>query len=412
MSGNAAALRGLCARLRQRAGELEEAAVELLPFPRQVIRADIALAASRLDALASVEIASAAIAPVGDAGRRPAGTVALCLPGNAVLSNPLAAIGAAHLTGNRTVVRLPRARRRWSRVVEALVDIDTVRFDERAGTEFLARSLDDPDVNALAIFGSDEWVVPLEDAARVSGTRVVFEGAGKDPFLVLDASLAAEAADAFVTAGTYNAGQACTAPERAYVVPAAYDTFVDRVVERAGALRVGEPSDPVTEIGPLARDVAKRLTEQVDAAVDAGATAVLGGQHRPIGDRVLVPPTVVVDVDPATPLMREETFGPVLPICRVSSVDAAVAHAEDSPYGLSATVYGTSTDGVARRLARTHGKVFTNETWLDQRTREPLDCYGARRRSGWVWEWAGDQFVRRDGPRRLIDEFGDLNAPA
>jgi acyl-CoA reductase-like NAD-dependent aldehyde dehydrogenase len=400
----------LGSRLRARAADLEEVAVASLPFPRSVIRADIALAALRLDALAGLDrpgdLDKRGIEP---SDRHRAGTVALCLPGNAILSNPLAAIAASYLAGNRTLVRLPRARRDWSRVVEELVDNPEVDFDERTGVRFVTDALADPHVRVLAIFGSDEWVLPLEDAVRTSGTRLVFEGGGKDPFLVLDAIVVEEAADALVAAGTYNAGQACTAPERVYVDADAYDTFVTHVVKRVEAL---DPAD----IGPLAPDVAKRLADQVQAATDAGATIVAGGQHQPMDmageKRVLVPPTVVVDVDPGTPLMREETFGPVLPICPVSDVDEAVALAEDSAYGLSATVYGTEANTVARRLARTHGRVFVNETWLDHRQREPLDCYGARRRSGWVWEWAGDQFVRRDGPRRLTDEFGDLNAPA
>jgi acyl-CoA reductase-like NAD-dependent aldehyde dehydrogenase len=118
----------------------------------------------------------------------------------------------------------------------------------------------------------------------------------------------------------------------------------------------------------------------------------------------MVAPTVLVDVDHGMDVMRVETFGPVLPVLAVDSAEQAVALAEDSPYGLSATVYG-GPDWVPARLARSHGTVYREETWLDHRARLPVAPYGGRRRSGWVWEWRADQFVRRDGPRSTITEL-------
>ena len=105
-------------------------------------------------------------------------------------------------------------------------------------------------------------------------------------------------------------------------------------------------------------------------------------------------------------LLREETFGPVLPVMRVSSAEEAVRLAEDSPYGLSATVYGGPA-WVRTQLAATHGEVYYCETWLNRRHRAPVAPYGGRRRSGWVWEWHENQFVRRDGPRHNVIEFSN-----
>jgi succinate-semialdehyde dehydrogenase/glutarate-semialdehyde dehydrogenase len=240
----------------------------------------------------------------------------------------------------------------------------------------------------------------------------VFEGAGKDPFLVLDRASLPAAAAALARAGCYNAGQACTAPERAYIPADCFDDFVDLAAAHASRLCAGDPADPTTDIGPVSVAVAQRLAGQVREAIDRGAAVVLSGRSVPVRvggeDRVLVPPTVLAGVDPDCALMHEETFGPVLPICRVSTLDDAVDLAERSRYGLSATVFGAD-DGPARtvaaRLARTHGQVFVGETWLEHRRRLPLAPYGGRRLSGWVWEWDCGQFVRRDGPRSPVSEF-------
>lgn len=398
-----AALGELGERAADQAHALEDAAVEVLPFPRQVIRGDIALAVRRLRALPEL---------CGELdGREPVGEVALSLPGNAILSNPLATVASSYLAGNHTRVRLPRSRHAWAEVVRDLVGDslgDAVAFHWEAGPDFLARALADPEVGTVVLFGATEWAANYKDAARASGTRFVFEGPGKDPFLVLDHAAAAEAAEALVTSGCHNAGQACTAPERCYVVAEAYPEFLDRVVELAGRLPTGDPRDEDTVVGPLTTDGAARVQAQVLEAVERGARILCGG--RPVDvevngeTRTLLAPTVVDRVDHGMRLLREETFAPVLPVAVVDSAEEAVALAEDSPYGLAATVFG-GPPWVRDRLARTHGEVFRDESWLAHRRRRPMAPYGGRRQSGWVWEWSGGRFVCRDGPRLNVHEM-------
>ncbi|WP_186762732.1 aldehyde dehydrogenase family protein [Lentzea tibetensis] len=392
----------ICQRVLDRAADLEDAAVRLLPFPRQVIRADLALAASRLEAFATVTPRLA--------GRRPLGRVALALPGNAILSNPLATIAASHLAGNKTLVRMPRQRREWAAVLSALVG-EAAEFVDFGGSGFIDHAMRQPDVDAIMVFGDDSWAADYEMVARTTGTKFVFEGPGKDPFLVLCPALVDEAARAAVEAGMFNAGQACTSPERFYVVPAAYDDFVERVIDLVRELNVGDPDDPQTQIGPLAPVVAHRLDAQVRDAISKGAVVLNTGMARPMTvngeERVLVPPIVVAGTDHRMTLMREETFGPVIAIQRAASIHEALELAEDSPYGLSATTFGR-VEGVAERLVHSHGQVFAEQTWLSQRRRHPLAPYGGRRRSGWVWEWQDEQFVRRDGPRHNFLEFSRI----
>jgi acyl-CoA reductase-like NAD-dependent aldehyde dehydrogenase len=388
-STNADVLAGLAELVATRAGELEDVAVIELPFPRSVVREDITLAIRRMHALAGVSLAD----------RCPVGTIALALPGNAILSNPLAAIGASYLTGNHTVAKLPSARRRWTEVLAGLLrealPPGAVTMPDTGGRAFIQRALEDPAIGVLAVFGDDAWAAGYEHEVRLSGTKFIFEGPGKDPFLVLDPALAEEAAHAAVRAGCFNSGQACTAPERFYVIGEAHDSFVSHAIAAAEALG---------PVGTLAPTVAKRVLEQVDDAVARGATVHGDLNPREVDGRVLITPTVLTGTDHTMTVLREETFGPLIPACRVSTVDEAAALAEDSPYGLSATVYGGDAS-IHDRLARTHGQVFAGTTWLDNRSADPIAPYGGRKASGWVWAWQGDEFVRRDGPRSTLIEF-------
>ncbi|HEY0166438.1 MAG TPA: aldehyde dehydrogenase family protein [Jatrophihabitans sp.] len=378
------------------AAQLEETALAMLPFPRQVIRADIALAARRLAAFDGLSRALT--------GREAVGTVALALPGNAILSNPVSTIGSAYLAGNRVLVRFPQRRKHWADVIMELLREafgSAIEVYDQPGPAFIEGTFADPEVGVLMVFGSDSWMLPYEEAARCTGTKLIFEGPGKDPFLVLAGADVPAAARAAAVSGTYNTGQACTAPERVYVEETLYDHFVEELVTAADALPVGDLADEATWVGPLAAADAARVREQVSQAVAAGARVLTS---RAMESTTMVAPTVLVDVDHGMDVMRVETFGPVLPVFAVSSAERAVALAEDSPYGLSATVYGGPA-WVPARLARSHGDVYLNETWLDRRTRLPVGPYGGRRRSGWVWEWHANQFMRRDGPRLSVTEF-------
>jgi betaine-aldehyde dehydrogenase len=390
----AGTLAGLGDLVTARAAELEDLAAGELPFPREVIRADITLAIRRMHAMA---MATDVLAE-----RTAIGNVALALPGNAILSNPLAAIGAAYLAGNHAVAKLPSTRHNWSKVLTELLNAalpgDAVTFPETSGRDFIDNALNDSDIRVLAVFGDDAWATKYEQQVRISGTKFIFEGPGKDPFLVLDAASAKFAAQAAVLAGCYNGGQACTAPERFYVIANAHDEFVGHAIAAAARL----------EVGTLAESVAGRLLDQVEDAVTKGATlhgALNPQQHTVNGEpRVHITPTVLTGVDHTMTILREETFGPLIPVCRITTPEQAVFLADDSPYGLSATVFGGD-PAVRARLARTHGQVFFETTWLDHRVANPIAPYGGRKASGWVWAWQGEEFVRRDGPRSTLTEF-------
>ena len=176
----------------------------------------------------------------------------------------------------------------------------------------------------------------MERAARRL-TPVSLELGGKDPMIVLDDADVELAAHAAVWGAMFNAGQTCVSVERVYVLESVYDKFVDAVVRDVNALQVGAGEG--NTVGSLIDEQQLAVTERhVGEAVAAGARALTGGQ-RAKGPGNFYPPTVLVDVDHSMACMTEETFGPTLPIMKVATVDEAIRLANDSEYGLSASVF-------------------------------------------------------------------------
>ncbi|MCW2519168.1 MAG: NAD-dependent aldehyde dehydrogenase, partial [Mycobacterium sp.] len=176
----------------------------------------------------------------------------------------------------------------------------------------------------------------MERAARRL-TPVSLELGGKDPMIVLEDADVDLAAHAAVWGAMFNAGQTCVSVERVYVLEQVYDKFVDAVVRDVKNLKMGAGEG--FDFGAQIDDGQVAVTARhVNDAVAKGARALTGGV-RPTGPGSFYPPTVLVDVDHSMACMTEETFGPTLPIMKVSTVAEAVRLANDSPYGLSASVF-------------------------------------------------------------------------
>jgi acyl-CoA reductase-like NAD-dependent aldehyde dehydrogenase len=177
---------------------------------------------------------------------------------------------------------------------------------------------------------------------------------GKDPMLVLADADVQRAASAAVWGGLFNSGQACISVERVFVEAAIYDEFVDEVVKRVSVLRQGPEERPYSvDIGAMATDAQVQIVErQVKDALTSGAKALTGGRRRPGAGRYFEP-TVLVGVDTEMACMREETFGPLLPIVRVADAEEAIRLANQTEYGLSASVFSRDVrraEQVAERL--------------------------------------------------------------
>jgi acyl-CoA reductase-like NAD-dependent aldehyde dehydrogenase len=168
---------------------------------------------------------------------------------------------------------------------------------------------------------------------------VSLELGGKDPMIVLKDADLDRAAGACVWGALVNCGQACTSVERIYVEAPIYQQFVDRVVERVRAIRQG-PSENVVEIGCMTSEAQlEKITAQIDDAVAKGATVLTGGRRNAVLPGYYYEPTILVDIDHSMQVMSEETFGPIIPIVKVDSVDEAMRLANDSRYGLSGSIF-------------------------------------------------------------------------
>ncbi|MEZ0050988.1 acyl-CoA reductase-like NAD-dependent aldehyde dehydrogenase [Mycobacterium sp. MAA66] len=228
-------------------------------------------------------------------------------------------------------------------------------------------------------------------AARL--TPVSLELGGKDPMIVLEDADIELAANAAVWGGMFNAGQTCVSVERVYVLEPAYDGFVDAVVKAVQNLKVGAGEG--THFGALIDDSQLAITERhVDEALAAGARALTGGK-RPDGPGSFYPPTVLVDVDHSMACMTEETFGPTLPIMKVATVGEAVRLANDSPYGLSASVFsGDLKRAKDVALQLDCGAVNINDVLAN------LMCTTAPM-GGWKTSGIGARFGGADGMRKF-----------
>src|SRR5271166_4076163 len=232
----------------------------------------------------------------------------------------------------------------------------------------------------------------MERAARRL-TPVSLELGGKDPMIVLEDADVDLAAHAAVWGAMFNAGQTCVSVERVYVLEQVYDQFVKAVVRDVQALRVGAGEGH--DFGALIDEQQLAVTERhVRDAVAAGARALTGGQRTNTSGS-FYPPTVLVDVDHSMACMTEETFGPTLPIMKVGSADEAIRLANDSEYGLSASVFsGDFEQAKEVALQLDCGAVNINDVITN------LMCTTAPM-GGWKTSGIGARFGGADGLRKF-----------
>ena len=219
----------------------------------------------------------------------------------------------------------------------------------------------DPRIAAVTLTGSTPAGSAVAAAAGRAIKKSVLELGGSDAFIVLaDADLDA-AAEMAVRSRFQNAGQSCIAAKRFIVEDAVADAFAQKFAEQASTLRMGDPLDGQTQLGPMARaDLRDALTDQLDRSVKMGAQVVLGGKVSD-GPGAFYPATIVTGVTTDMPLFREETFGPVAAVIRARDAEHAVELANDSLFGLGGNLWTRDLDRgreLARRLES--GAVFIN----------------------------------------------------
>lgn len=294
------------------------------------------------------------------------------LAGNGVLIKPAGSVaGAARLM--EQCAREASAHAQTSGAPAAPVHTLFVEHEDIDGI------IADPRIAGVTLTGSDRAGRHVAKVAGEHLKKVVLELGGSDPFIVLPDADVERAASVAVSARTVNSGQSCIAAKRFIVCDAVYDDFIERFANGMRALVVGDPRDERTQVGPIATEsVRDGLARQVAESIARGALALVGGE--PVsGPGYFYAPTVLVDIPDDAPAAREELFGPVASVFRVPDTDAAIARANDSPFGLGASVWTNDravADDVAARLDA--GMVFVNEMVVS----DPRYPFGGVKQSG------------------------------
>lgn len=296
---------------------------------------------------------------------QPLGVVLAVMPWNYPLWQVVRFAAPALMAGNTGVLK------HASNVPQSALYLDSLYtrggFPEGAFTTLLIGSaevkavIEDPRVRAVTLTGSEPAGRSVASIAAAQVKKSVLELGGSDPFIVMPSADLDAAVKTAVDARTVNNGQSCISAKRFLVHTDVYDAFVPRFVAAMAALRVGDPLDEQTQVGPLATAGGRdEIAELVDDARERGADILTGGTALD-GPGWFYAPTVVAGIEPGMRLHLEETFGPVATVYRVSDIDEAIAIANVTDFGLSSSVW-TTDDGERNRFERDleAGAVFVN----------------------------------------------------
>lgn len=349
----------------------------------------------------------------------PGQEVALILPynGSAWLNTAIVSI---YLVGNRVRVKFASRGSEIASFTESIYQPifgDAIRFDYTDGKTFIEHVIGDQQTPAICLFGTDAYAGRYRDSIKAHGKKFIFEGPGKDPFIVLPGGDLEAAARELAESKYIYAGQTCTAPERVYLHESIHNEFLKIFMELSRSIKLGDPKDSATEMGPVASPRAiANIKAQLEDAQARGAHIILGGKI----DGNLVHPTVVVGATHDMLGMRDETFGPVSFIQSFSATEEAIRLARDNRYGLRAAIYGAEQEAtrvgealvgeaychpVEEMQFGVFGTIAVNqprsESWQGAFVGKPVGGYGY---SGWIWETINGEFILKQGAKLLSIE--------
>ncbi len=369
VSARAQKLRDLGAALRNRGEEMAQMIMREMGKPIAQARGEVAKSAGLCDwyaehgpAMLNTEATQVADAVIE---YRPLGPVLAVMPWNFPLWQVLRGAVPIILAGNSYLLKHAPNVLGAANLIEAI--FNDAGFPQgvfgqlNATNDGVSQMIADPRIAAVTVTGSLRAGAAIGAQAGAALKKCVLELGGSDPFIVLndaDLDLAVKAA---VTGRYQNTGQVCAAAKRFIVEAGVADAFSRRFVEATAALKMGAPDNEENYLGPMARfDLRDELHQQVQATLAEGATLLLGGE-KIAGAGNYYAPTVLGDVTPAMTAFRQELFGPVAAISVATDADHALALANDSDFGLSATLF-TANAELADRFARQLecGGVFIN----------------------------------------------------
>ncbi|MFI5396795.1 MAG: aldehyde dehydrogenase family protein [Candidatus Binatia bacterium] len=335
---------------------------------------------------------------------KPRGVVGIISPWNAPLNLALSDIVPALLAGNAVVVKpselAPLAVRRAVEAMNQVLPKDVLQVLIGAG-ETGAALVDHVDM--ICVTGSPETGRRVMERASRRLTPVLLELGGKDPMIVLRDADLDRAAAAAAWGGCLMTGQVCMSVERIYVEEPVAEAFTQKLVAHMRALRVGpNGAEAEIDIGPFTSPRQVEIVErQLADAVTRGAQVLVGGGRHGDGPGIFFEPTVLTKVDHSMAIMREETFGPVVPVMAVRDAEEAVRYANESAYGLSASVWTRDvTRGMALARQMESGNVCVNECLVSAGV--PALPFGGVKQSGVGSRHGGAEGLRQFCIRQAI----------
>ena len=275
------------------------------------------------------------------------------------------------------------------------------------GSSKIAALVDDPRIRAATLTGSEPAGREVAGNAGKNIKKTVLELGGSDPFIVMPSADLDEAITTAVTSRTLNNGQSCINAKRIIVHEEIADEFERRYVEGMQALKVGDPMDEGTDMGPLATpQILEDVDGQVRKSVEAGAKILTGGKPAD-GPGNFYPPTILTDIPEDSPAYREEIFGPVASLFRVSDIDEAIALANDSDFGLSSSAW-TNDEAEQERFIN---ELEAGMTYINKMTEStPEVPFGGAKNSGYGRELSHFGIHEFTNPKTVWIERGAENA--
>ncbi len=350
------------------------------------------------------EVAPTGTSSVATITREPVGVVAAVVPWNFPLDLAIWKLGPALVTGNSVLLKpaeqSPHSALRLAELaIEAGLPTGVLNVLPGLG-EITGKALGlHDDIDVLTFTGSTEvGKLYLQYSGQSNMKAVWLETGGKSPNLVFaDCENLDQAADNAVKGIFFNQGEVCSANSRLLVDSSIHDIFVEKIVERASKIKVGDPLDPSTSMGPLvSRDQLSRVMTLIGTAQEENCSLRLGGSQVAFKESELfVPPTIFTQVKNDMTVAREEVFGPVLTVISFDSEDEAIAIANDTPYGLAASVW---TDNL-KRAHRVASKLRAGTVSVNTvDALSPMTPFGGYKQSG----------IGRDLSVHAVDKFTEL----
>jgi len=305
--------------------------------------------------------------------KQPLGVVACVTPWNFPVAIPVWKVAPALVAGNTVVFKpatlTPATAVRLVEIFEeAGVPAGVLNLVLGSGSDAGDEIINHPAVKAISFTGSNDVGIRLYEQASRRGAKVQCEMGGKNPVVIMEDADLNLAVESTAQGAFGSSGQRCTATSRAVVVNEIADEFVNRLARRAESMRIGDGSDPATEMGPSVDESQfKTVLSYIDIGREDGATLVYGGSRASgngLDKGFFVQPTVFDRVTPDMRIAREEIFGPVLAVLRVKDFDEAMRVANDCEYGLSSSIFSND----AARIFRFVDEIETGMTHINSPT--------------------------------------------